>query len=723
MPSNLRYSVGRPILPAILPAGDPAPTVPSGIHPKRTLVSAACQACRKRKSKCSGTRPVCVACTKRSTDCQWEPTESQAIKRKYHEIVDQHSRASSYQQLFNLIKCMSSQDAARTVHRIQAGDDIEVLLDEAETSEIMPQSVKDYNVNAYEDFYRMLQSRPDEDFSRILRLVKSGYDVKAMLRHIREADLLLQMALKPEHRRRYEFPFNPKWPEFLRKEGNPYLQTSFYESDRPSPDNSTLEFKSDSIFDMPYHASILIEPLLPNMRISKWTAVTCDEGMLTSLLEHYFQHAYPFFTFFHKDLFLRDLNSGSAEYCSSLLVNAVLASATHYHPKVHGRNEPWDTESLCYRFFAETKRLWELEMGESKLTTCQAAMVMNSVYNMDGLDQIGNLYMVQAAKIAYNLDLFGAKGRGEMDVAKHFTAWCLFSWQSLMLFHFYKPPLFQKPPEMDLQDPHASPSFYPEIHVRYPESGSRPISFPDTFVQTVKFRVIMNDLANDRFGGGKNRAITLERAAAYYRRLCQWFEDLPGCLKPDRIVLPSHLDLHIHFQYIIMLLLEPFIASEKDNPSITLLDGMTKPVRAIVHEATIRFETLVRVYYLRHSFSTYAPVMIQFLSILGFLSARKAAASAGTTSDFQSSLILATMGLENQAQQAYIANAMFRVLFSKIPPGMADVTSQYCSLNSTRGVTEIQPAYVKSAYPIHMVSINADADEQRLNRLIEELKI
>ncbi|RFN49081.1 zn(2)-c6 fungal-type DNA-binding domain protein [Fusarium flagelliforme] len=463
---------------------------------------------------------------------------------------------------------------------------------------------------------------------------------------------------------------------------------------------STPGFKSsDIIFDIPYHASILIEPLLANIRISKWTTVTCDESMLTSLLEHYFQHAYHYFTFFHKDLFLRDLKSGSAQHCSSLLVNAVLASATQYLPEIQGRNEPWDTESLCYRFFAETKRLWELEMGEN---------------------QIGNVYMVQAAKIAYNLDFFGANGRGEMDIAKQFTAWCLFSWQSLMLFHFYKPPLFEKPPCIDLPDPHASSWFYPEIHVRYPESGSRPIFFPETFMQTVKFRIILNDLANDRFGGGKNMAVTLEQAAKYYRRLCQWFEDLPACLKPDKIVLPSHLNLHIHFQYIVMLLLEPFVASEKDNPSITLLDGMTKPIRAIVHEATIRFETLIRAYYLRHSFSTYAPVMVQFLSVLGFLSAQKAAINPA---DHQSSMILATLGLENQAQQAYLANAMFKLLFSKIPPGMADVTSQYCSLNVAGAVVEIQPAYVRSAYPIHMVSINADAEEQRLDRLIEELKI
>jgi hypothetical protein len=155
--------------------------------------------------------------------------------------------------------------------------------------------------------------------------------------------------------------------------------------------------------------------------------------MLIHLLELYFLHGYHFFTFFHKDLFLKDLKSGERRFCSPLLVNAILASATHYDTRIQGRNEPWDTGSLCYRFFAETKRLWELEMGESTLTTLQAALVMNSVYNMDGLDQIGNVYLVQATKIGYNLDLFRpwqGEHRTEMDIARHLTAWSLFLWQS-----------------------------------------------------------------------------------------------------------------------------------------------------------------------------------------------------------------------------------------------------------------------------------------------------
>lgn len=181
----------------------------------------------------------------------------------------------------------------------------------------------------------------------------------------------------------------------------------------------------------------------------------------------------------------------------------------------------------------------------------------------------------------------------------------------------------------------------------------------------------------------------------------------------------------MHLQYIIMLLLEPFVASGQDSTSITLPNGKSKPVRVILDESRVGFETLIRVYYLRHSFETYAPVMVQFLSVLGFLSVQRAMTepiSPGALKPYQSSVILATLGLSNQAQQAFLANAMFRLLFSKVPPSMTDVTNQYCSLN-TSAIVEMQPAHAKSAYPVHMVSINADAEEQRMNRLLEKLKM
>lgn len=59
--------------------------------------------------------------------------------------------------------------------------------------------------------------------------------------------------------------------------------------------------------------------------------------------------------------------------------------------------------------------------------------MISTVYNMDGLDHIGSVYLGQAAEMARDLDLFGPSSnivRTDMDVACQFTAWRLFVWQA-----------------------------------------------------------------------------------------------------------------------------------------------------------------------------------------------------------------------------------------------------------------------------------------------------
>ncbi len=83
----------RPLQPA--PTSQESPPqlqsrLPLTQKPKRTVTLGACVACRKRKSKCDGNRPVCTCCVQKDTDCVYElaPNEkpSQAMKRKNDEM-------------------------------------------------------------------------------------------------------------------------------------------------------------------------------------------------------------------------------------------------------------------------------------------------------------------------------------------------------------------------------------------------------------------------------------------------------------------------------------------------------------------------------------------------------------------------------------------------------------------------------------------------------------
>jgi hypothetical protein len=167
------------------------------------------------------------------------------------------------------------------------------------------------------------------------------------LRHVNYGDVLVQMALVPEARYRYEFPYLPDMPPFLRQLDNPYLDSEVYEytlrglressqqSDQPQPQSLLLaESGTDSVsvygagqrdpYLKPYLSATVIHPWLDSVKPSKWTTVSDDDCLMRKLLHDYFLFEYDWFTFFHKDYFLEDMAAENHRFCSPILVNALL---------------------------------------------------------------------------------------------------------------------------------------------------------------------------------------------------------------------------------------------------------------------------------------------------------------------------------------------------------------------------------------------------------------
>jgi len=100
------------------------------------------------------------------------------------------------------------------------------------------------------------------------------------------------------------------------------------------------------------------EPLL------SWTTVTSETEVVVHLINMYFTWHYPYFTTLSKSLFYRDFLLGKPPgtpkrtmYCSSLLVNAMLALGCHFTSSPAGCADPTDQTTKGDHFFAEAKRL------------------------------------------------------------------------------------------------------------------------------------------------------------------------------------------------------------------------------------------------------------------------------------------------------------------------------------------------------------------------------
>lgn len=201
---------------------------------------------------------------------------------------------------------------------------------------------------SYEELLRLLQVLSEPEAQNLLRQIRQGASIAtAVASHTKPADILRQLALTPESRMRYEFPYRTEMPTGLLS-NNPYLGSLIYEAESLYP--GTLQGGSvwstdpkllpemfrapefQSLYLKPIHAAEVVEPLLSAVKPSLWTTVCTDDALMTDILRVFFRCEYGFQCPFPKTYFLEDMAAMRQGFCSPLLVNAVLAYACVRRP-------------------------------------------------------------------------------------------------------------------------------------------------------------------------------------------------------------------------------------------------------------------------------------------------------------------------------------------------------------------------------------------------------
>ncbi|KAM3464249.1 hypothetical protein NHJ6243_002556 [Beauveria neobassiana] len=535
------------------------------------------------------------------------------------------------------IKC-EGQQTCFTCRKNQIECTYKTLRASPSTQELQRKYAESENkVKNFEAFITLLRSHKEKEAMEICKRVRSGVDVETVLSLVQDGDLLVQMHLHPE-------THNDLGVQYF----------------------------------IPHHAAELMDPRFGSVKLSEWTAVTRDNAFLTHLLKIYFQFEFPFFPFFHKDYFLEDLIAGCEECCSSLLVNAILAAACHGYRNVENRAEFWDPSTMGYRFLAECRRLWELEIGNSSLTNIQAATILSLTYNMNGLDKVGWTYMIQAIAAAESIDLFGDvpdSDSQKIKVVKTFTAWGLYGFQALLpMWHGY------------------------------------------TFKATAEFRVIFNDMAWQAFAEGR-KGLSRKEQVHFQERLNTWYNNLPRQLSADEVLLPSHLKMHMHYLSALIFILDPLSSSADESSQDQTLSAAT-----VLALAKIKLETLVRLYYVHHGFDSHDVFMMQFLMFLGFMHIRSIATSpAGELNDaYRSTIYLVAKGLRTQGQNYYLAEVIYRMMRDAMSSSDQKFLGTILDVSVDDDVRKsLISRHTRSALPIDIFSINEDPEKQRLSNLIK----
>ncbi|KAK7953110.1 hypothetical protein PG988_013804 [Apiospora saccharicola] len=89
-------------------------------------------------SQCDGASPQCATCVKRGTDCIYPGVENpQALRRKYQEM---ELLLRSHQELYDVIQTKSEEEGFEIVRRIRRGHDVDAILDHIRDGDLLLQA-------------------------------------------------------------------------------------------------------------------------------------------------------------------------------------------------------------------------------------------------------------------------------------------------------------------------------------------------------------------------------------------------------------------------------------------------------------------------------------------------------------------------------------------------------------------------------------------------------
>ncbi|WAO94306.1 Hypothetical protein NCS54_01188400 [Fusarium falciforme] len=183
----------------------------------------------------------------------------------------------------------------------------------------------------------------------------------------------------------------------------------------------------------------------------------------------------------------------------------------------------------------------------------------------------------------------------------------------------------------------------------------------------------MNEVGRRNFGSGKGRGpLSLHEVMGYRAKLLEWMQSLPASLSPGQIALPRHLKLHMHVYNLMMNLFEPSVGSDYGR------NILSPSPEEIVISSRACMESVVRLYYTRHSFEHLDTIMVTYLLFVGFNALKMLGMANPQDHDAAlSTAVLCAKGLCDQSRFYYIAEAIFMVLRDSMDPNAAHLLKDF----------------------------------------------
>ncbi|KAL4804735.1 hypothetical protein BDV18DRAFT_142404 [Aspergillus unguis] len=325
-----------------------------------------------------------------------------------------------------------------------------------------------------------------------------------------------------------------------------------------------------------------------------WTTITANDGIVSELISLWFTWVHPFCNFIDRDLFIRDMKSGSAPstFCSSFLVNTILAEACIYSD-CSSAGLLSRVSLMQVRFYEEAQRALDKEEGRISLPTVQGLGVLwmsalitgrkrqawirggQLAYSLGELFQMSSNRLVTAESDTIPLSQviehtkLGLSNMAMMDAAYAKRAPLVPPPDVPPPFtlHCEEDEWYNYPTGSHIVQSHTSCLFNAVCHLHHITYKVGPISFSQEAASVAEAK---------KFGSEKLAAL---------QELSDWPSTLPECLQATNVDAPHILSLHVHYQSIMMSIykvfrIHPLSVSKLPDLSTNIREAITSPKRA-----------------------------------------------------------------------------------------------------------------------------------------------